>query len=142
MSAKVELQGLEELKAALRNLPAELRDEANTYVEAATNEAEAALLRSYPEGGTGNLRKGVKKTIEKSAFGVVGTVKSTSRHAHLWEYGTVDRNTKQGWYRGQEHSARERGMEGLSAIAPRVRRKLNEQLWQLVKRAGFDLSGT
>jgi Bacteriophage HK97-gp10, putative tail-component len=129
---------LAEFRAALRNLPKELAAEAAPVVDHATEVTAASLFQSYPLGGTGNLRKGVKHSVERSAFGVIGTVKSTSPHAHLWEFGTQNRRTRQGWRRGAAPAHYDRGLVG---IATRWRRRMNEQLIGIVKRAGFQVSG-
>jgi hypothetical protein len=93
-------------------------------------------VQTYPKGETANLRRGVKTTIEHGAFGVAGTVKSTSPHAHLWEFGTAVRHTARGWNRGKEQSH-----DGLVAIAVRERRRMYERLVALVRSAGFEVSG-
>jgi hypothetical protein len=138
MLVHLQLDGLAELRAALRQLPADLVDDAAAIVEDTTDRAMTALLQSYPEGETGHLRRGVKKTIEKGVFGVEGLVKSTSPHAHLWEFGTVVRHTARGWNRGR---APRHYNEGLVGIATRERRRMNQGLVELVRSAGFEVSG-
>lgn len=133
------ITGLEELRTALRNLPTELRDEAAGIVTSTVDRVAAELHTAYPDGGTGNLRRGIKKTIDKSAFGVRGTVTSTSRHAHLWEFGTQNRRTRQGWNRGRGPS---HIRQGLISISLRERRKMEQGLIELVRRAGFEVSVT
>lgn len=133
----VEWSGLTEFYDALQQLPEAMASEAADVVVEATNRAETQLREAYPEGETGKLRRGVKKTIERSRFGVVGTVRSTARHAHLWEYGTQHRQTRHGWNRGRSPS---HAHEGLGAIASRVRRRMHAQLIEIVRRAGFDVS--
>lgn len=136
---QLRLDGLPDLIAALRRLPAELANEAAEYIDDAIEVTAASLIQSYPLGDTGNLRKGVKKTIQRSPFGAVGEVKSTSPHAHLWEWGTQNRHTRQGWNRGKLKNQYNRGLVG---IAIRERKKLNAKLIELVKRAGFVVEGS
>lgn len=136
MPVRLQLDGLAELRAALRHLPADLADDAGDIVEDTTDRTQTALVQTYPRGDTGNLRRGVKTTIEHGAFGVEGTVKSTSPHAHLWEFGTAVRHTARGWNRGKEQSH-----DGLVAIAVRERRRMNQRLVELVRSAGFEVSG-
>lgn len=138
MPVRLQLDGLTELRAALRQLPAELTDDAAAIVEDTTDRTETALVQTYPKGATGNLRRGVKKTVAKGSFGVQGTVKSTSPHAHLWEFGTAVRHTARGWNRGKAPS---HAREGLVAIAVRERRRMNQRLVDLVRSAGFEVSG-
>ena len=135
---RLELTGLEELKAALHQLPEELHDEAFGIVADTTDKAEVALLEAYPSR-SGKMKKGVSKKVERSQFGIVGTVTSKSDEAVWWEFGTVNRRTKQGWNRGRgpAHSK-----EGLAAIASRMRRRMNERLIEVVRKAGFVVSGS
>lgn len=137
MSGNLEMTGLRELIEALRHLPAELAEEAAVPVQEATEHTAAQLIAAYPTGPTGNLKRGVKQTIEKSAAGVVGTVRSTARDAHLWEFGTVNRRTKQGWNRGRSPS---HAREGVIPIAQRNRKRMYEALREIVRRAGFEVS--
>jgi len=132
------LEGLEELRAALRTLPADLAHDGAEFVDDATERAAASLIQSYPLGETGNLRAGVKHSVVRSQFGVVGMVKSTSPHSHLWEFGTQNRHTRQGWNRGISPSHHR---EGLIPIAQRERKRLNGALIELVRLAGFQVSG-
>jgi hypothetical protein len=136
---RLELNGLADLMAALRKLPAELAAEAAEHIDDTVEVTASSLIQSYPLGDTGNLRKGVKKSVTRSAFGAVGEVKSTSPHAHLWEFGTQNRQTRQGWNRGKLKDQYNRGLVGISL---RERKKLNVKLIELVKRAGFEVSGS
>jgi hypothetical protein len=134
---RLEWQGLTEVRQALLHLPADLTSDATPIVDHATETAATSLRQAYPLGETGKLRQGVKVSVRASAAAVVGEVKSTSPHAHLWEFGTQNRHTRKGWFRG-----RETPHQGLVGIAVRVRRRMNEQLIALVKAAGFDVSGS
>lgn len=135
---QLRLDGLSELRAALRQLPAGLAKDGADRVEAATERARAALVRTYPHGDTGKLRAGVRSKIERSGVAVVGTVISSSPHAHLWEFGTQNRHTRQGWNRGRSPSHHR---EGLVPIAQRERRAMNGELVDIVRQAGFEVSG-
>jgi len=133
----VKVKGLDELRRALKDLPADLAQQNRAHVEAATRDAAAALRSAYPRGDTGNLRAGVKTEFDVTPTGTVGTVISRSPHAHLWEFGTVNRRTQQGWNRGRLASQIHRG---LTAIAPRERRKLNAAIIDTL-RDDFKVSG-
>lgn len=135
---KLILEGLDDFKAALRKLPTELRDEAADVVEHAAEVAASSLRQSYPRGDSGNLRAGVKVTHERSTFGVSSTVKSTSPHAHLWEFGSQIRKTRQGWNRGR---SKEHKPDGLVPIAQRERKRMRGPLADLVRKAGFEVTG-
>lgn len=92
--ATLKWEGLEELKAALRQLPAELTGQAAKIVEAAANRAEADARLNYPVGKTGNLRDGMGQ-IERddsANFGYRITVINKAPHAWIYEYGTQARH--------------------------------------------------
>jgi hypothetical protein len=131
--------GLAELRAALVQLPDKIEQQANDEVKRTMNEAAAALVASYPEGDTGNLRKGVKKRFRINRRGfATGTVRSEAPHAHLWEFGTVNRRTEKGWNRGRMITHYNRGLVG---IAQRERREMEAALVALVRNHGFTVSG-
>jgi hypothetical protein len=136
---RLEWTGLDELRSALMKLPEEFGHEGAEMIDDTTEVTAASLIQSYPLGDTGNLRKGVKHTVTRDRFGAVGQVKSTSPHSHLWEWGTQSRQTRKGWKRGKAPSHKP---DGLVPIAQRERRKLNIKLLELVRRAGFEISGT
>jgi hypothetical protein len=134
MSAWFEIDGLDELKAALRNLPAELAGEAANLVEAAGNRAVLDLRRAYPKV-TGNLRAGVQVTFTKSPFGAKARVQTRAPHAHLYEYGT---------------EARHFGLRKLKRMEPkhtygktmaRNRREMWGEIEELLERAGLKVRG-
>src|SRR5262249_59050369 len=118
MSMTVELTGLTELLTALRDLPQELVTEATTIVEHHAETARAQLVQRYPPKqiteGLG-LREGVELEMLTSSYGVHARLRSRSPAAHLWEFGTQDRHTQEGWNRGRapEHDG------GLGPIAER-----------------------
>lgn len=139
MSNRLELNGLSDLMAALRRLPADLAAEAAEEIDNTVEVTAAALVQSYPIGDTGNLRKGVKRSLRRDPFGASGEVKSTSPHSHLWEFGTQSRKTRKGWDRGKMDDQYNHGLVG---IALRERKKLNAKLIEIVKRAGFEVTGS
>lgn len=135
---RIVLTGLDDLRAALQQLPSDLANEAAEIVDHTAEITKSSLIQVYPLGDTGNLRKGVRVKIERGRFAVVGTVLSTSTHAHLFEFGTQDRTTREGWRRGRSPA---HNPGGLVPIAARNRRAMNQQLKALVERAGFTVTG-
>src|SRR5262245_46526023 len=141
MSMKVEFAGLEDLMIQLRNLPRDLADQGGDIVENHAEIARAQLVQRYPPDpppptkqitkGLG-LREGVELEVRRNPFGTVAILHSKSPDAHLWEFGTEDRATQQGWDRGRapEHDG------GLVPIAERTRRALNQDLYALLERNG------
>jgi uncharacterized protein YwbE len=87
MSATLEIRGLQELKAALMNLPEYLGHQAAPMVVQHGREAQMAIVAQYPEV-TGNLKRGVKMTVLTSGpHGASVRVASTAPHAWLYEHG-------------------------------------------------------
>lgn len=139
MSLSVRTTGLEDLRAALQQLPDKLDDQASDEVKRTMYEAAAALRASYPQGDTGNLRAGVKTRFRINRRGfATGTVRSEAPHAQLWEFGTVNRKTQKGWNRGRMVAQYNRGLVG---IAQRERREMFAALVALVRNSGFEVTG-
>jgi hypothetical protein len=100
MSTRLEILGLDELKAALRALPATMTSQATPIVIGAAQAARADIAGQYPQV-TGNLKQGVRVELKSAnKDGVVAIVKSTARHAWIYEHGTQARHTKLGASRG------------------------------------------
>ena len=110
---KFELTGVKELMSLLDQLPTVAMQKGvvrNALKKAAKPTMEMAK-QNLPRGKTGNLEKSIKvstslkgsqkkgKTIDRSTVEVY--VGSTAPHAHLIEFGTGPRETKNGAYRGQ-----------------------------------------
>lgn len=135
MSVTVRFTGLEELKAALQNLPQELASEAQDIVFGAADDAAAEIIAKYP-ARTGNLRKGVKVTRKASAFVTSAVVKNSAPHAFIFENGTQARHTKIGANRGS--------MPPGHVFVPTVirhRRAMYERLKAVLVKAGLSVSG-
>jgi hypothetical protein len=136
----VVLEGLTELRTALRNLPADLTQEAGAIVLAHAEEAKGLMQRAYPEGPTGNLRRGVvvDRGAARTVYGAKAIVRSRAAHAHLFEYGTKARETKKGWKRGRMPVGPE--SQRFVPIAIKVRARMVRALIELVRRAGFQVA--
>jgi len=139
------LQGVLELKAALRNLPVDLRDDAQAVVVAHGQAAANAIRDAYPTGPArffkklnyrypgGNLKKGVKVDgVDNSQFGTRVIVRSTAKHAYLFEHGSALRRTATGALRGSMPAGKV-----LVPIVIRERRAMLDDLVALVERAGL-----
>lgn len=135
------IEGLTELQTFLRNMPENLRGKSFAIVKTTTEGAALDLKMAYPQRNygsadkRGNLRKGVK-TVYPSTSIATGIVKSTSPHAHLYEFGTQNRRTLTGANRG--------AMPPRPTAIPvfqRRRRSMNQALIEMVKAEGFEVSG-
>jgi hypothetical protein len=141
MAVHFELIGADELRRALRALPAELAGEARGIVDRAAEAARAAVVAGYP-ARTGNLRNNVRLTTAGSGAGVSATLRSSAKHAHLYEFGTAIRHTRRGWLRGAMHGAPLTPKPVFVPAVMRHRAAMTADLIALVERAGFQVTGT
>lgn len=137
MSARVQFKGLDELRASLRRLPQEMRDEAFVLI-IRTGDAASEEIRAAYEAAkvSGNLARGVRVEPLPSTgrFGAAVRVKSTAKHAFLYENGTQTRKTNLGANRGAAPPGRV-----FVPIMQRRRRQMHELLVDIVRRAGFEV---
>jgi hypothetical protein len=132
---RLHLDGLKELRDALRRLPSELTSEASGIVAGAAQDAAQEIASQYPHV-SGNLKRGLRVTHNTSGFGTESIVKNSSPHSHLYEYGTETRQTGLGYNRGR--------MPGRPTFIPAVRRKrhaMYQQLKRLLERMGLKVTG-
>jgi hypothetical protein len=133
---RLELVGLEELRAALRALPAELTAEAGGIVGNAGEQAKAEIVQRYPRR-TGNLRDHVTtRTVNAGQYRAAVQVRSSARHAHIYEVGTQARHNKLGANRGSMPP----GNVFVPAVV-RQRRQMMERLRDLLVRNGLVVTG-
>lgn len=140
MSANNQLRfdGLAELREQLRNLPAELTAEASRMVDATANAAAVEIRTAYGEHNlTGNLQGGVTVThTEGGKWSAGAIVKSSAKHAWLFENGSQARHTDIGANRGSmppRHT--------FVPIVARSRRVMWERLKTMLVRHGLQVSG-
>ena len=159
MANRIMWDGLDVLTKALQMLPVHLRDEATTIIHATAQGAMEEIKAAYPEGPTGNLKKGMKVTVRASGsapggditpgmgveFGAAGIVKNSAKHAWIFEYGTQARyvNTLPlgrvknfGYRRGAMPPGRV-----FIPIVVRRRREMYADLSDVVRKLGFEVSG-
>lgn len=133
MSARFEIHGRDEFLKALRELPQHLKAEAGHMIEARANGAHATIRAEYgSHKETGNLLEHTSVEMRESEFGVIAEVKSTARHAFLFENGTQIRQNKAGANRGS--------MPPGNVFIPtlqRARLLLTNDLVGLLQRAGL-----
>lgn len=129
--------GLPSFREALRRAPEHIKAEADDVVRETASSVARDVQTSYPEGPTGNLKRGVTSRHERSAFGVSALVRSRARHASIFEKGTAQRQTKRGANRG----AMPQPPEAERAIPKfiRARQRMTEALIDVVRRAGFEV---
>ena len=130
--------GLDELKAALQTLPADLTVEASHIVEAAANGAEATIKAGYPPG---ELQDKLSVAFSTSGASTGAVIRNTSKLASLFENGTQAR-----------HYVSKKGATHLTGSMPPAhvfiptmmakRRQMYDQLADLLTRHGLVVSGT
>ncbi len=142
MSTRVQWSGLKELIQQLTDAPEDIRQDGlgilREEVEAAADEMRAA----YPQGPTGQLRRSVKVDFPSSQI-LVGVVRNTAPHAHLYEFGTQRRETASGANRGQIEVGRAGG-GGKPVTVPisrKHRREMFERMKAMLKDKGFEVTG-
>lgn len=140
MSNHFEWNGLEELKAWLRELPAHLTDEANGIVNGAAQEAARRISDRYADV-TGDLRDKVTVKPMRAApggkFGIGVVVISGSNIANIYENGTQVRHTAFGANRGK--------MPAKHVVVQEVtskRREMYAKLQAMLERNSLITSGT
>ncbi len=138
MSVTLRLDGLAELRAALRALPEELTSEANDIVLGHAATAAREIETGYPQGPTGNLKARVSALSQRSRLSANAIVSSRAPHASLFEKGTKVRRTNSGANRGIMPKASPE--QAFIPKAIRARRAMEADLVELVRRAGFEVS--
>jgi len=135
-SVNLFLDGLDELRKALRDMPDELTNDAIAIVATAAADTASEVKTVYP---TGPMRDGVVVTDRSHQYQARFVVESRTPQAVWWEYGTENRVTKQGWNRGSEPAHKD---QGLVSIAKRHRVLMKAALVALVQSAGFMVTET
>lgn len=126
--------GLNELRAAMRALPTEATGEASNIINAEANAAAVEIRSAYgSHRRSGRLQGGVIVThVDHGKFYAGAAVKSSAKHASLFENGTQARHTAIGANRGSMPP----GHVFVPAIA-RSRRRLFRSLKALLERKGL-----
>ncbi len=132
------IDGLDELRAALRRLPEELAAQASRIVMANANAAAFEIKTGYASHRiSGDLQDKVQ--VEHVAMGRGGAgsrVTNSSKIANIFENGTMVRHTARGYNRG----ASPPGHVFIPAIT-RWRRRMYEELAALLVRNGLEVTG-
>jgi hypothetical protein len=138
MSATLTWNGLDELRDALRDLPRALATEAGAIVSTAAEGVRDDVVAAYEAHRySGNLAEHVVlATSAHGQFGVAFRLRSTAKHAWMFENGTMVRHSEFG-NRGQ--------MPAAHVFIPaciRRRRTMYDQLKDMLERHGLKVSGS
>ena len=138
MPVKLSLEGMDELRKQLQNLPDDMKQRADFIVTKYASAAKQQIQSGYPLGPTGNLKNHVTQTNNAGRrTSAVSIVKSTAPHAWIFEHGTQNRRSRFG-NRGRMPAA-----DPSKAMIPKVirlRAQMTNELIDLVKEAGFEVS--
>lgn len=140
MSARVRIEGLDELRDALRRLPQDLTQEAHAIVIAQAEAAQREVVNGYPDGPTGNLKRRVTLEVNTSQFSAGARVRSRAPHASIFEKGTKARRTRQGRNRGRMPEASDAARMVPKAI--QHRRRMYQALSAMLERYGLTVTGS
>ncbi len=136
----VQISGLDELIQAITDAPDHIRIDGMALVRQATEDAAREIAATYPKGPTGNLQKRVK-TIYPAEAALIGVVKSTAPHSHLWEFGTKERKTRAGANRGKMPAHKDHAQKVTPSIAEKHRSRMYQGLREMLTRMGFQVGG-
>src|SRR5688572_6115378 len=132
MPVRLQMEGLTQLQAALRALPEELVQDASAIVQAHATDAKQQIQAAYPEGPTGNLKRGVTVNTAASRGGTAAIVRSRAPHAWMYENGSGSRQNRRGANRGRTPAA-----PTFIPIAMQALRRMVQALIDLVQKAGL-----
>ena len=151
MNAQLKITGLEELRAALKKLPADLQREAAVIVQAQAEQMAVDVQNQYPVV-TGNLRSHVRVVVESDVVGgIKARVFSTAPHAWIYEHGSdgpraytgqgrlKTRKNPPGWKVGKNTGVMPK-RKLFATIAPLRRRVMVAALVDIVERAGLTVT--
>lgn len=144
MSARLTFDGLAAFRAALRQLPDDLKAEGESLVQSTAELAVADIQAGYAAHTiTGDLASHVSTTaVYGNTVGARYLVRSTAKHAWLYENGSQARlyYTK----KGVKHYTGRMPRPPIPVFVPamrRARRRLDTQLFALLQRHGLRVSG-
>jgi hypothetical protein len=144
MPVQLRIDGMEDMKRYLRQLPEDLRDQGRAIVAEHVDSAEAAIRASYTGmtksaaygvEASGNLLRGLQQNKAESRFGVRIVLRNRAPHAWLVENGTELRHFK-GASRGRMPAAKM-----FVPAVMRARRAMWRDLVALLERNGLTVSG-
>lgn len=129
------IDGLTELREALKALPPELVRESGVIVHAQAEAAAREIAGAYPVH-TGNLRDHLRIEIHGDAVSASAKIRNTAKHAWMFEHGTGPRRWASGKSTGRMPAGRV-----FIPIAMQRRRIMLAALIDLVERSGLHVSG-
>ena len=136
MSNRIVWDGLEELRAGLRALPATLTTAGGTAADAHGADAEREIRANYPATAA-SLSAGVtSERQDPSRFTVKLRISNTHPLAYIFEIGTAARHTQIGANRGAMRPGK-----AFLPVMERERARMYEDLRVVLEREGLVASG-
>jgi hypothetical protein len=132
---QLHINGLEELKRALRALPAELVREADVIVQAQADEAMRQIAATYPVR-SGAMLRGLHLETRGDQVSSWARVSNRTWYANVFEHGTKG---PRHWATGK-NTGEIRAADRFIPIAIYRRRIMESALVDLVRRAGFEVT--
>jgi hypothetical protein len=134
---QLRINGLDELRKALLALPPDLVNEAGAIVHAQAEEAARQITAAYnSHTRTGNLAGHVVVDIGSDRVSASARVRSTAKHAYIFEKGTGSRK----WANGKSTGKMPAGNVFIP-IAIARRRVMTAALVDLIERSGLTVTG-
>jgi hypothetical protein len=136
--SQLRINGLDDLRKALLALPPQLVNEAGAITHAQAEEAARQITAAYQSHArTGNLAGHVRVDIGSDRVSASARVRSTAKHAYIFEKGTGSRK----WANGKSTGKMPAGNVFIP-IAIARRRIMTAALVDLVERSGLTVTGT
>ncbi len=132
---QLRIDGLADLRAALKKLPPDLVREAAVIVHAQAEAAMREISGAYPVH-TGNLRNNLRLELNADAVSTTAKIRNRAKHAYIFERGTTARHWKSGKSTGTMPAGRV-----FIPIAMQRRRIMLAALIDLIERTGLHVSG-
>ena len=138
--SELKITGLDDLREALKSLPADLVHEADGIVRGAASAAAAQIVSAYPTGPTGALKRGVSVETRSDAVSAVAIVRNRARHAYIYERAT--KSPPRRWKKNGKSTGTMPAGNVFVPIAMEQRRRMLSSLIDLVERAGLKVTGS
>jgi len=138
VAATLKINGLDELRKALLDLPLSLSAAAVPIVHGAAQATFRDISARYPTGGTGNLKQHLQIELRGTDGVSAGArVWNTAKHAYLYERGSGKRH----WFNGKNTGTMP-AANLFIPIAVAHRHAMHRDLTDLVEQAGLTVSGS
>jgi hypothetical protein len=102
VSANLELTGIDQFRHQLASLPAQVRGTFKPVLERAGDQIVSETSAAYASDGVSSLGQNMRVESSPDQSDLSVRIRLSHPTAHLREFGTVDRFTSNGAYRGRQ----------------------------------------